>query len=199
MFEVFLIGHIAAGVITVLAGAAAILTPKTPGRHPRRGTVYLAAFTALVAAAAGLGILAWPRDTHLLVLAGIALALGALAYTARKVRRADWLRWHITGMGGSYILILTAFYVDNGPNLPLWNLLPRSSSGSSPPPSAPRCCSAPCTGTPGAPGGRVGRHRRMLRHRADAFPLPRRRRDQGVSCESWRSQRMIAAMISSER
>jgi len=121
---VFLIGHIAAGVIAVLTGAAAMLAPKTPGRHPRRGTAYLAALTTLVATAAGLGVLAWPRDTHLLVLAGIALALGALGYTARKVRRAGWPLWHITGMGGSYILILTAFYVDNGPNLPLWNLLP---------------------------------------------------------------------------
>jgi hypothetical protein len=28
------------------------------------------------------------------------------------------------GMGGSYIALLTAFYVDNGPFLPLWNRLP---------------------------------------------------------------------------
>jgi hypothetical protein len=27
-------------------------------------------------------------------------------------------------MGTSYILMLTAFYVDNGPNLPLWRDLP---------------------------------------------------------------------------
>jgi hypothetical protein len=27
-------------------------------------------------------------------------------------------------MGGSYALLLTAFYVDNGPSLPLWNRLP---------------------------------------------------------------------------
>jgi hypothetical protein len=27
-------------------------------------------------------------------------------------------------MGVSYILLLTAFYVDNGPNLPLWRHLP---------------------------------------------------------------------------
>jgi hypothetical protein len=27
-------------------------------------------------------------------------------------------------MGTSYILMLTAFYVDNGPNLPLWRELP---------------------------------------------------------------------------
>jgi hypothetical protein len=34
------------------------------------------------------------------------------------------VRLHITGMGGSYILLLTAFYVDNGKNLPLWKELP---------------------------------------------------------------------------
>ncbi len=28
-------------------------------------------------------------------------------------------------MGASYILLLTAFYVDNGKNLPLWNQLPQ--------------------------------------------------------------------------
>ena len=34
------------------------------------------------------------------------------------------LRVHVTGMAISYILLLTAFYVDNGPHLPLWRLLP---------------------------------------------------------------------------
>jgi hypothetical protein len=29
-------------------------------------------------------------------------------------------------MGLSYILLLTAFYVDNGKNLPLWNKLPQT-------------------------------------------------------------------------
>jgi hypothetical protein len=33
-------------------------------------------------------------------------------------------RLHLTGMGASYILMLTAFYVDNGPNLPVWRDLP---------------------------------------------------------------------------
>jgi hypothetical protein len=30
------------------------------------------------------------------------------------------VKLHITGMGTSYILLLTAFYVDNGKSLPLW-------------------------------------------------------------------------------
>jgi len=36
----------------------------------------------------------------------------------------NWLRVHIIGMGVSYTVLLTAFYVDNGPHLPLWRQLP---------------------------------------------------------------------------
>jgi hypothetical protein len=43
---------------------------------------------------------------------------------ARRRRGVGWLRVHITGMGLSYILLLTAFYVDNGKSLPLWKELP---------------------------------------------------------------------------
>lgn len=39
-------------------------------------------------------------------------------------RWAGFVRLHITGMGLSYILLLTAFYVDNGMNLPVWKDLP---------------------------------------------------------------------------
>jgi hypothetical protein len=31
---------------------------------------------------------------------------------------------HVNAMGLSYVLLLTAFYVDNGKNLPLWRRLP---------------------------------------------------------------------------
>ena len=31
---------------------------------------------------------------------------------------------HIAGMGITYVAMLTAFYVDNGPHLPLWDRLP---------------------------------------------------------------------------
>jgi hypothetical protein len=56
------------------------------------------------------------------------IAPGAAAYlgrTAARRRRHGWVRLHITGMGGSYILVLTAFYVDNGKSLPLWKELPQ--------------------------------------------------------------------------
>ena len=31
---------------------------------------------------------------------------------------------HIAGMGIAYVAMLTTFYVDNGPHLPLWDRLP---------------------------------------------------------------------------
>ncbi len=44
--------------------------------------------------------------------------------TASGSRRRNWVSLHITGMGASYVLLLTAFYVDNGKSLPLWQDLP---------------------------------------------------------------------------
>jgi len=49
---------------------------------------------------------------------------GSIGRLARRQRWQGWARWHITGMGLSYILLLTAFYVDNGKSLPLWRDLP---------------------------------------------------------------------------
>jgi len=43
---------------------------------------------------------------------------------SRRRRRRNWARLHITGMGTSYVLLLIAFYVDNGEQLPVWKDLP---------------------------------------------------------------------------
>jgi hypothetical protein len=60
----------------------------------------------------------------LLILGSIALVAAGIGYTARRVRWPGWLPFHISGMALSYIVMLTAFYVDNGPRLPVWHLLP---------------------------------------------------------------------------
>jgi hypothetical protein len=54
------------------------------------------------------------------------LAFGAavLGRSAVKQKCRGWPRLHVCGMGVSYILMLTAFYVDNGKNLPVWRELP---------------------------------------------------------------------------
>ena len=71
-----------------------------------------------------LSIMRWPADTHLLALGILSFGAGAIGRTARRGRWRGWLRIHIVGMGLSYILLLTAFHVDNGPSLPLWRSLP---------------------------------------------------------------------------
>jgi hypothetical protein len=58
-----------------------------------------------------------------LAIAIVAGALALIGWRARR-RRRGWVRWHAIGLGGSYVALLTGFYVDNGPRLPLWDRLP---------------------------------------------------------------------------
>lgn len=114
--------HVAAGLICALAGIVAMLAPKRSGRHPSAGTAYYWSLLVVFLSMAALSILRWPADTHLFVL-GI-LSFGA-GFVGRMAKRRLWpLRVHVSGMAVSYILLLTAFYVDNGPHLPLWRSLP---------------------------------------------------------------------------
>jgi hypothetical protein len=127
-FHLLLAVHIAAALTCVVTGAAAALSPKRPGRHPRLGTLYYRSLTVVVASAAWLAALRWPQDAYLLVLGSLSFAAATLGRTARR-RRWRWQRWrwvglHLTGMGTSYVLLLTAFYVDNGKHLPVWQRLP---------------------------------------------------------------------------
>jgi hypothetical protein len=66
----------------------------------------------------------WAHRWHLVVLGGVALASAALGYCAVRLSRPPRLIAHLVGMSSGYIAMLTAFYVDNGPRLPLWDQLP---------------------------------------------------------------------------
>ena len=127
-FHLLLAVHIAAALTCVVTGAVAALSPKRPGRHPRLGTLYYRSLTVVVASAAWLAALRWPQDAYLLALGILSFAAATLGRTARR-RRWRWQRWrwiglHLVGMSASYILLLTAFYVDNGKHLPVWKSLP---------------------------------------------------------------------------
>lgn len=124
VFLVFLACHVLTGLTATISGAAAMLVRKRPGAHPLCGRIYGSALIVVVVTAFGMGVLHWPHVNHLLIVAAVALAAAAVGYTARRVRWKGWLPWHISGMAVSYIAMLTGFYVDNGPGLPLWNLLP---------------------------------------------------------------------------
>ena len=122
VFDAFLLAvHVPAGVVTVISGAGAMLSDKGSSTHRRRGRIYLGALAVACLSGAGLVATRWPRFPHLLALGILAASLAAAGYATR--RRPAPLA-HLAAMGGSYITMLTAFYVDNGPKLPLWSLLP---------------------------------------------------------------------------
>ncbi len=113
--------HVAAGLACVAAGAAAMLHKKGRGRHSTFGTVYFWSLAVVFATAAGLSAVRWAEDYPLFILASASFA--AAAFGRVSIRRGR-VRRHLGGMGVSYIVLLTAFYVDNGKNLPLWRMLP---------------------------------------------------------------------------
>jgi hypothetical protein len=116
--------HVAGGITCVLAGAVAAMTRKAPGRHPRAGLIYYAGIVWVFVSAVVMAVLQWPHDVHLLVIGLVALGTSTAGLFARWRARPGWQRRHIVLMGSSFVAVLTGFYVDNGPHLPLWGHLP---------------------------------------------------------------------------
>jgi hypothetical protein len=123
-FALILAVHIVAGLTCVVTGAVALLSRKSRGRHPAYGEVYYWALAVVFATATAMAGMRWAESAYLFVLGCVAFGFGSLAYAAGKRRWPGWLTMHMLGMSLSYIVLLTAFYVDNGPKLPLWDRLP---------------------------------------------------------------------------
>jgi hypothetical protein len=116
--------HILLGLACTVTGVVAMLSEKREGRHPRYGRIYYWCLTGVFLTATGLAAVRWAEDYHLFILGALSFAAAYLGRRARRQRWRNWVRLHITGMGASYVLLLTAFYVDNGKSLPLWRELP---------------------------------------------------------------------------
>src|SRR5262245_58252541 len=116
--------HVAIALIAVLAGAVAMLSPKGKHRHVRCGKVYFWSLCGVFASAGLLSFMRWAENYHLFIIGASAFAMALIARVAVRKRRRVWTRVHLVGMGCSYLLLLIAFYVDNGKNLPLWRDLP---------------------------------------------------------------------------
>lgn len=116
--------HVVVGMACVIAGIIAMLSKKRAGRHPTLGTIYYWCLSAVFASATALAVVRWAEDYHLFILGTLSFGAASLGRAARRQRWRSWVRLHITGMGLSYIFLLTAFYVDNGHSLPLWKELP---------------------------------------------------------------------------
>jgi peptidoglycan/LPS O-acetylase OafA/YrhL len=116
--------HILLGLVCAITGLVAMLSQKRVGRHPRYGTIYFWCLVGVFVTAASLAVVRWSHDYHLFILGASSFVAAYLGREARRRRWHHWARLHITGMGTSYLLLLIAFYVDNGPKLPLWKELP---------------------------------------------------------------------------
>jgi hypothetical protein len=122
MFLAFLIVHVIAGLTAVITGAAAALSRKGSLRHIRAGRWFYWAITVVFATATILAAMRWRQDYYLFIIGAAAFTAATIGYQHRRRQPGD--TGHIAGMGIAYVAMLTAFYVDNGPHLPLWDRLP---------------------------------------------------------------------------
>jgi hypothetical protein len=124
LFLTFVAIHIVAGLTAVIAGALTALARKQAGPHPHRGKVYYWALFTVFITAVCLAIIRWPHDLLFATLGTLAFFAATLGRYARHKHWPGWVFIHGPSMGASYILLLSTFYLDNGPHLPLWKDLP---------------------------------------------------------------------------
>src|SRR5262249_27094225 len=116
--------HVPVGMLAVAAGLVAMLQSKGPGPHPKAGSVYYWSLCIVFITASVLSFLRWVENYHLFILGLLAFAAASLGRTARRLS-PPWLKVHVISMSSSYVLMLPAFYVDNGKNFPLCRELPQ--------------------------------------------------------------------------
>jgi len=116
--------HVGAGIWCVATGAVAMLSNKERRRHPRFGTLYFWGLMVVFLTMSALAAMRWTEDYVLFTLGALSFGAAVLGRQVAPSRATGRTRIHVRAMGSSYILMLTAFYVDNGKNLPLWRNLP---------------------------------------------------------------------------
>jgi len=116
--------HFAAGLTAVASGIVAMLSRKEPGRHPRFGTIYFWSLGVVFITMTALAAMRWAEDYYLFILGALSFSAAIVGRQVAPSRAGARVWVHVTAMGLSYILLLTAFYMDNGKNLPVWRSLP---------------------------------------------------------------------------
>lgn len=128
-----LVVHALAALTTGITGVITFSRSKRQARHPRWGIRYLWAYTIVFLTAIILSVQHWSMDAYLAVLATIGYGFALGGYGARRFRKApflvrmlgkQWIVAHIVGMIGSYVVLWTAFYVDNAHLFPGLKELP---------------------------------------------------------------------------
>jgi uncharacterized membrane protein HdeD (DUF308 family) len=117
--------HIVLGIVCVVSGAVAMLTKKGSRNHTTSGKIYYWGLVLVFISVIPLSIMRWPHNNHLFVLGAFSMLSAFVGRRVARTKKDRWPRGHTILMGLSYVLLLTAFYVDNGRNLPFWNLFPQ--------------------------------------------------------------------------
>ena len=124
-FFIVLVIHILLALTAVICGLGAMLKNKASKGHSAFGKIYywsiLAAFVTVIT----LAIMRWPFNNHLFMIGLLTIIHVFVGRRIARIKTPRWSRLHTICMGGSYILLLTGFYVDNGKNLPFWKLFPQ--------------------------------------------------------------------------
>jgi hypothetical protein len=123
VFLAVLVVHIGSGTGGVVNGIIAALARKGGPRHVHAGRRYYLAITVLSVTSVALAIMRWPEDAYLLVIALIMFTAATIGARPRWRGRPGGPR-HIVAMNLSFVAMMTGFYVDNGPHLPLLDDLP---------------------------------------------------------------------------
>jgi hypothetical protein len=107
-----IVAHASVGVAVLLLGLIALTARKRRGRHTRAGTVYFWIMLPLLVS----GLVIGARHPGIspfeaaVIPTGVPLLLGywAVRRRPRRFLGQPWLTWHISGMGGSFIGVVTA-------------------------------------------------------------------------------------------
>src|SRR5258706_301070 len=113
-FLAFVAVHVFFWVVCTISGGIWMLSREGAGRHPTFGSIYFWSLAGVFVSAAALAAVRWAENYYLFILGALAFSAAYVGRMARRGRWRNWVRLHITGMGASYVLLLTAFYVDNG-------------------------------------------------------------------------------------
>jgi hypothetical protein len=124
MFGFLLVIHILAGTICLITGAVAAWARKRKGMHTIAGEIYHGAYVFIFITSITMAILHWEKSAYLFFIGIFSYGLALFGYLARKLRRRNWIAKHIGGMLGSYIGVITAVLVVNGPKIPVLNEIP---------------------------------------------------------------------------
>lgn len=132
-FFIPLVVHILAGLTAGITGIVVFSLPKGRRSHQRWESGYVLAYSVVFLTVTILAVQQWQADAYLflLVVIGYSLALGGygigrlrLESWAENMPAKPWVVAHIVGMIGSYVVLWTGFFVDNGHKIPGLDHLP---------------------------------------------------------------------------